>query len=249
MTTVVQSAIESYLVNSNNKRRESRKKVLKNRNKEHLWASDVGGCHRAAFLRINGGAETVLPDARLLNYMKFGVVIEDETAASLVATYDNVETQLALKNDIWSGRPDFVIDHGTNNPIVIEHKVTGEKGWWRKELPRVKHLGQLGLYGYLYEQLFGIEPRLILFYRGWGHYAELECFLNENSITVTGIVDNEAYLQEIDYAVLKEIALLEEEYKANENGAELPKKLRYKKDGCTFFGKPSCRMYYHCFDK
>lgn len=246
---IVKSAIRQHLLDSNEKRRETRRKIVEDRDgDEKLWASDVGGCHRASILRVRGEVQTILPDSRLLDYMRIGVALEDETGKALEDIYgDDVDAQFVLKNDIWSGRPDFVLYHGTNHPILVEHKVTGEKGWWDHDLPRHKHLGQISLYGYLYEQQFGIEPRLILFYRGWGHYAELELFINQRTITVTGFIDDKAYLNEIKYPVLDEIKTLEEAYKNRQT--DLPKKLRYKKDGCTFAGKPSCNMYYHCYDK
>ena len=251
--SVIQSAIDQWLIERN----EAIKVTRANREDQtpHLWPSDMRSCKRKIALRLRGEKSTVDFEARSLNYMRSGEVMEDETGLALISHYGepNVDLQHALKWGVWSGKPDFILyhKHKTEQPIIVEHKATGEKSFWNESLPRWGHVGQLALYNYLYQKLYKVEPRLILYYRGWGRYAELELDIGEKNVTIHGYIDGVADLQVMEYNVKAEIDELEKMYQnvTTDENHPLPDKLRYKKDGCTFFGRPSCPMYYHCYAK
>jgi hypothetical protein len=213
--------------------------------KPKLWASDVGNCARRSALRIQGFKSTVPFEPQSLDYMRIGVILEDETGAALRSKFgDAVIEQMRLSDDNWSGKPDFVLHHGTDNPIIIEHKVTGEKAWYQDGvLPRQPHIGQLVLYWKLYQEKYDIVPKILLFYRAWGHYAEFEILPEPGGVSVVGYVDGVADYRQLKYDPLGEIELLEGYYKSG----ELPDRLKRKAHGCTFMGKPSCPMYHHCY--
>lgn len=246
MDTIVKSAMRQH--RRNEEKRNNEERAARPAGKQRLWASDVGKCSRKAMMRLQGYESTIPFEDTSLDYMRVGVILEDDTTESLEGVYEDVESQLVLKTDCWSGRPDFAIGHGTDSPILIEHKVTGEKSWWNNYIPRKEHIGQVVLYGYTYEQLFGIKPKTLLFYRGWGHYAEYEITITDDKkILATGVMDDVPDIRQIDFDVMDSIHDLENWYESIKNDDTLPPKLRYKSHGCTFFGKPSCSMYHHCF--
>ncbi len=161
---MVRDAIETYLTTQPQR---------KDRPNE-LYVSELG-YHPNKFMRrvLHGETETfALP---ILDVMQQGSTLEDDTAAALRYVHPNVLTQFPLHNDIWSGYADIVIGHGTNEVTIIEHKCTGEKWFdFKESLPRSNHVCQLWLYGWLYEQMFGIQPKLILYYKSWGAFAEFQ---------------------------------------------------------------------------
>lgn len=212
-----------------------------------LWGSDLGYCPRKAMLRVLGYPATIefSTDAKLK--MRAGVVWEDETIAALLDLYGDQRliTQFVLSTPVWSCKVDAVLDHHTDRPVLIEHKAVGDKWWnYKSSLPKPEHIAQLWLYGELYRELYDIPPRLILFYRSWGHYAEfaLGSADSPTGLRVEGEIDGIAYTRTLDLPLAERRASLERSYASG----QLPDRLANREDGCTFRGAPSCAMYYHC---
>lgn len=157
-----------------------------------LWVSDLGNHPAKAMARIlNGEQEEFTVEVK--EKMQFGNVLEADTAAMLAHNLSSpMIAQFPLYNNIWSGYADLVIDHLSDRVTILEHKVTGDKWWdYKGSLPRAAHVCQLWLYGRLYEENYGIRPRLILYYRAFGHYAELELSEERHRIVAEGIIDGE----------------------------------------------------------
>lgn len=213
---------------------------------KHLWASDVGKCPRKAIIRLSDLAEASPVETRMLQYMQIGLVLEDDTRLALEHEFgDRLDCQLSLRNDVWSGKPDFVIGHGTNDVTIIEHKVTGENAWSNKALPRTEHVGQLLLYKYLYKKIYNVDPKCYLYYRAWGHYAEFEITRDSEGLLASGEVDGVADIFRLKDTAMQSIQELEDYFYSD----ELPPVLKRKNDGCTFMGKPSCPYYDYCWGR
>lgn len=246
--SIVYTAYDLYL-------RDKRKNQNAEYNRKHakptapsLWPTDLGKCHRAAILRVTGTRGDDTFSTRSLDYMNAGTIYEDETANVLRHMYGNrLQDQVELKYLMWSGKADFGIDIGTETPILIEHKVTSEKNWdsdSNTELPKHEHIGQILTYRWLYERLYGVTPRTILFYKAWGNFAEFELLVQENSIQIVSMVNGIGTVKKYEYDVEKEI---EDLMLAYNNTNELPDRLDKKYKGCTFAGKPSCQFYNKCW--
>lgn len=203
-------------------------------------------------LRVNQYKPTLEFPLVAKEAMHNGVVYEGDTGAALTMEYGSrITEQLYLGNRRWSCKADFVLDHGTQSPVIIEHKAVGDK-WWNYDgkLPDTKHVTQLVLYKELYEEMFKVTPRLILYYRAWGHWAELELNLlpvgddGIQRIEVTGMMDDEEFSKLVAIDPVASMKILEDHYEHNHIPAPYP----HKVDGeCTFKGKPSCPMYGHCW--
>lgn len=139
-----------------------------------LYVSDMGYHPYKAMARILRG-ETAEFDADTRIKMQYGNAFEAETERALQFAHANVLTQFPLWDDKWSGYADFVIGHGEDGrqPMIIEHKATGDKWFdYKNSLPRAAHICQLWMYGWLYEQMYGVHPYLVLYYVAWGSFAE-----------------------------------------------------------------------------
>lgn len=211
--------------------------------KQRLWGSEMCYCPRKAVMRVQGFKPTIEFDTESLIRMRGGVVWEDETIGALQKQYgDAVSTQFRLDTDTWSCKIDALLDHGTLAPTVIEHKAVGDK-WWNYEnnLPQIAHVGQLWLYGELYTEIYGVRPTLILFYRSWSNWAEL--VIDPINLTYDGQMSGKPYSGKVN-ADFRSIRKTLEEYYAQ---TALAPTLVNREQGCTFRGKPSCSMYYHCY--
>lgn len=215
--------------------------------KGNLWSSDTGNCHRKAILRVTGTSGSDFFNDKSLGYMNTGVITEDETALALKYVYgDRLETQVELKYNMWSGKVDFGIDVGRENPILIEHKTTSEKAFdtdSKTELPKHPHIGQTISYYWMYERIYGVKPKMLIFYKAWGNFAEFELIPDGDNIqilsNVNGVLDAVVY----KYNVEAEINELMQWY----DSTELPPRLDKQYKGCTFLGKPSCQFYNTCW--
>lgn len=225
--------------------------------KSNIWASEIGSpCKRKVMLRITGVSGTDRFTDKGLEYMRSGVVMEDDTATALAEIYgdrlyndpeDESDGQLKLKYEMLSGKPDFTIDHETESAILIEHKVTSERHWntdSKSDLPRHNHLGQAVCYMFMYERKYGITPKVLLYYRSFGNFAEYEITRNEDGTltllsNINGVIDVESYSHDF-YAEIRELMSLYE-------SGEIPEKLDKKYKGCEFAGRPSCKFYNHCW--
>lgn len=216
--------------------------------KGSLWPTDLAKCHRAAILRVTGvGREDYFATSGL-DYMNTGIITEDETLEALKHVYgDSLTNQVELKYNMWSGKADFGIDIGGDAPIIIEHKTTSEKNFdsdQKTALPKREHIGQAESYRWMYERIYGVKPRIILFYKAWGNFAEFELIPDGKSIiiisNINGILDTVVY----EYDVEAEINELMKWY----DSQELPPKQEKKYKHCTFMNKPSCPFYKNCWE-
>lgn len=141
---------------------------------DDLYVSEFGQHPYKAMARVLQGEQTKF-DTKTLEKMENGTAFENDTMQKLSLAIPNVRTQFPLYDAIWSGYADAVIGHGTVDVTIVEHKATGDKWWdYKGGLVRSTHVCQLWLYGQLYQDMFGITPTLILYYRAWDHHAEFK---------------------------------------------------------------------------
>ena len=176
-TINIRQAEEFYLMN-----RPKRKK------RTELYVSDLGN-HPWKFMnRVIHQAETDFP-INVLDIMEQGSVLEAQVITALQRSHANVMTQFPLHNDIWSGYADIVIGHGTDDVLIADIKHTSNAWFdYKSSLPRAAHICQIWMYGYLYREMFGVTPKLKLYYKAWGQYAELDVIVSETSATATGYI-------------------------------------------------------------
>lgn len=157
--------------------------VPQRRDDGYLWGSEIGYHPAKVMERILKGIRPTFP-LDTLSAMEDGVMYEANTAGRVMRFYNGtVHTNFPLFNQHWSCYADLVLDHGSFNPVIVEHKATDSKNWGRvyaddpgSAYAPVKstHLAQLWLYGQLYEEMFGVKPALVLVYRAWRHLCEVE---------------------------------------------------------------------------
>jgi hypothetical protein len=179
---LVRQAIETYFTDNKTERKPHKE----------LWVSDLGMHPYRAMNRLLNGVTDPL-DIPTLEKMQCGSVFEDATLEALRFAYPGALTQFPLYNNIWSGYADAVLWHGlpSTQPVIIEHKGTSAEWWdYKESLPRSTHVCQLWLYGQLYEEMYGIKPRLILYYRSWKYFAEFEIKEARVGIAAAGIISN-----------------------------------------------------------
>ncbi len=243
MNTIIRSALINRLQQERDYRSSS---------KPRLWASEAGGCARKAMLRIQGFQPTREFPIEAKEAMQNGVMFEADTEDALRLTYNGrLSTQVYLVNDQWSCKADFILDIGSAHPTIIEHKAQGEKWWnFQGSIPKHEHLVQILLYRHLYQEKYGVTPKLILFYRSWGHYAELEITTFDDyvdgvmRVQALGEMDGEPYHKVVALDPEQLRHHLEHLYTEN----ILPERFPTKQEGlCTFKGRPSCPMYGHCW--
>jgi hypothetical protein len=211
-----------------------------------LHPSACGGCPRKALLHARKTLATA-PDAVARERMRLGTVYEADTAATLRAALgDRLTEQVALQTDVWDGTCDFVVDHGTAAPVLIEHKAQGEKWWdYRASLPRAEHLVQLGLYVLLYAQVFGTRPQAVLYYASWGQWAEFAVTVADTHIQAQGVVAGQPRERTEPVALADRMAELAQHVVA---GTLPPVLASWEQEGhCTRRGQPWCGFYHTCF--
>lgn len=223
--------------------------------KPRLYPSEAGGCSRQTILRINGAKQKKYP-IQAMWAMEDGKAYEDSSLKLLQQHFgtDNVIDQLALQNDYWSGKADFVINHKTENVVIVEHKATGQKWWdYQDKLPEKKHVIQLALYKQMYFDKFGFYPELRLFYRGWQSWAEFLIIPTETTILVEGKLtkDKKGVIERsLELPINLEAVVGKLQYHYSRN--ILPKRPAEDKQnecGCTFKGEKSCPFYDNCWPK
>jgi hypothetical protein len=167
-----------------------------------LWVSDLGYHPAKAMNRILNGKRDEFP-LGTLDVMEDGNMYEANTAHRIMRFYPgSIHTNMPLWNDVWSGYADMVLNHGTDSPVIVEHKATDGAYWAKardddpgKSYAPVKstHVCQLWLYGELYRETYGVQPKLILFYRAWKHYCEVEVKPSEAGVLVQGEMDRKPF--------------------------------------------------------
>jgi len=224
-----------------------------------LYPSDAGSCGRKVMLRVMGATSSPFP-LIAKQAMDNGNAYEDSTLKLLQKKFgeDGIATQVEFKTEYWSGKADFIIGHLSENPIIIEHKATGDKWFdYKESLPQSKHVMQLAMYYHLYLKLYGIKPTLVLYYRAWSQWAEFVLTVDEETnvswegvvgIMSGGEIDEKTRSAQNVLNINKEVKVLERYYRLG----SLPRRVKEvdREDaGCTFKGKPSCQYYAHCWPK
>ena len=239
------------------------------RSSSHLYVSSFGRCVREVMLK----AANIPYDEgwqfppRVRDVMSLGNAYEDDTAKHIkkLVGEGNFSTQDRLRNDIWSGKKDYDIKgigpdpvtgepRPLERPIIVEHKATGDKWWdYNASLPKREHVAQTWLYGELYHELHGVRPRLILFYRSWGHKAEFDITYDAvtSTVGVKGTIDgkqvNRSFLENYPGRRM----LFESAFKMVKSGRPVfpppPPGSPCDACGCTFKGAPSCSFYKTCW--
>ena len=215
-----------------------------------ISCSSFGRCIRSVMLGL-AGYET--PDgfnAHIREVMSLGVVYEDATARVLAEKYGkSLQMQVPLRNDIWSGKLDFLITEDKSIPVIVEHKATGDKFFdFGLELPKWEHVCQSWLYAKLYKELYHVAPKILLFYRGWSSWAELELIEGDPAGYAEGMVNGQKVRRPVALETLpKRRAEFEAAYKALPSVPEIPCSSPCSAFGCTFRDSPSCRYYEMCW--
>jgi hypothetical protein len=202
-----------------------------------LWVSDLGRHPRGAMNRVLHG-EMMAFDEATKEKMNLGNAYEAELVERLSYSFTGTHKQFPLFNGIWSGYADFVIGHGTDRPIIVECKSTDNK-WWdtmkpvgdykaekftqKASIVRASYVTQLLQYGFLYQEMFKIAPKLILYIRSWGKYIECEVALSEpakatSQVAVCGWKDGEKFNSVVPVAPI----LLRQEIERWFNAQQLP---------------------------
>lgn len=217
---------------------------------KRMWPSMAFGCLRRTVLQLEGYQSTIDTAPNVLQAMRYGVLYEDDIVAAVRAQLgaERVTTQLRLSDEYWSGKADLVLDHGTPDVTIVECKAVNSKWWnYNDSLPKVEHVGQLCLYGRLYVKEYGgVMPRLILFYRSWSDHAEYTIEPHGDTVIVHGTNNGEPVRKVLALNVRARREAAEWHFN---NRQPLPARLTNKEDGCTFRGRPSCPMYYHCWQE
>lgn len=242
--TIVEEARKQFLLNQNKENKQFREK---NKSKPSLWPSSLLSCKRKTAHNLIGTESTLDFSYESLSYMDNGNIAEDATARALEYVY-NAKQNVPLKNDIWSGKADFIINFGEKNPIIVEHKATGDNNFKKTTtLPKRPHVAQLALYGHLYEELYHVKPKLILYYWAWHSFAEFELNVERTRINAIGVINNNFVTRNLRIDIKREIEDLEKVYRDVQKGLPLPDRLTNKSAGCTYKGNPSCQYYYSCW--
>jgi hypothetical protein len=238
--------------------------------KFRLWPSEIGRCPRAVAFRLLKFEQTHPLGPLVRMSMSNGVVLEDATFDLLKKDYPDVKggkEQVRVQTDKWSGKVDFVITW-PDAVVLVEHKATNPRWWdYNGELPKRDHVFQLVLYGMLWEELFGKQPELILFYRGWNTLAEFGVFPSGDDLVLVGKIGKigERYASRSS-RILNEVPArrktLERVYRdiALEEKGGIPSlqmveswypeyDARKPKGPCLFRGKPGCPYFGHCWSK
>lgn len=197
MNHLVHVALVDYLVH---------KQSLERKPHRELYVSDLGQHPYKAMSRIMGIERPGFDDETLVK-MQSGNALEDDTIQALQWAYGKVSTQVPLFNEYWSGYADAVLNHLSNEAVIIEHKAVGDQWFdYKESLPRSSHVCQTWLYQQIYNERFGIYPRAIIYYRAWGQWAEFEITENADGTPLaTGFVKKDKSLAA---AVSRKIACL-----------------------------------------
>lgn len=149
-------------------------------NKHRLHISDLGGCPRAAYLRLLGHEPRPWDDYTI-EVMQAGNVWEDQNLLAIAHHYGTeaiIRTQTILGNGIWVGSDDYELANLNGVNYVIEHKNTSDANFrYGNRLPYDFHIYQVMGYAYLLHQTKPIQDwQARLYYHGRGNWAEFEVY-------------------------------------------------------------------------
>jgi len=222
------------------------RKPYKSRRAPHLWPSSLGRCPRAAMLRVKGVTPTGEFPPTIRSVMELGVRYEDSTYSYLQSAYGGqVKQSVPLRTKIWSGKIDFLVTL-PQGVYIVEHKAVGDKWWdYQQSLPKAEHICQACLYRHLYEQIHGIIPTVILYYRAWSSWAEFTLAEYEDGVRCTGKINGEEVSRWRWVSPTK--LRLELEHLFETGTIPDPPNQPSVEQGCLFQGKPSCIYYGICY--
>jgi len=244
MTTLIRSAILEHYTKPRPEYKGSGK----------ISCSSFGRCMRSVMMDL-AGVET--PNyagfpSHIREVMDYGTAYEDVSFKLLKEKYGSaITTQQRVGDAIWSGKLDFLIKLPGEQPIIGEHKSTGNKYFdYNLEFPKWEHVCQAWLYGQLYEAQFHVKPRVIIYYIAWTSWAEFELFDNSDSGHgyALGEVDGATVRRPVALEILPaRRAAFEAAYKALPAIPEIPCNSPCDAYGCLFRGEKSCRFFDICW--
>ncbi len=256
ITPIVGKIHEEYLLEQQRLNNEARKD---RQSSGKLWPTDMfTKCDRKIYYHMVGTKSSNEHGFPTLDYFDGGNLAEAKTERALLHFANkrlsfidgleqySVERSVRISNDMWSGEIDFVIK-SKDRIILVEHKATSDSKFKNLDLPQLKHLGQLCLYGKLWFEKYGVMPELRIFYSGWGGFAEYVVSPNSKTIISEGFIKGKYHKKTRRKSVKHEIDRLEQLYVDIKQNNLIPLMLEKKHNGCEFMGNPSCSYYNLCW--
>jgi len=184
-----------------------------------LFVSSLGMCVRKAYLdafRVRTGNKVTNPfDDYVIEVMRMGTELELNSQETFRWIFkDNLHEQVSVRNDIWSGRIDFVVETCEDFPsgVIIEHKGTAPWNFHAKRLPYKHHVLSALAYQKLYYETHGGMLPVVLYYRCWNNFAQFEVFETDDGIGYEGQVNRRIRSGSLDTTLPAEMSLYEEHW-------------------------------------
>ena len=205
----IRNAVIEHIQTCHEKGNQARGDEL-GREEPRLSVSQIGHCPRLAIfeaVRYHPDhplhVEPTHPfDAYVLEIMEAGNVWEHQTGRALAHRYEDAvhwrkdDDALRVKNGLWSGHIDFLIDECDDFPggAIIEHKATNPVNFRAKDrLPYPFHCMQVLTYRRLLQQKLGMDYIIptYLYYRSWANWAEIQVWEYEDCIEWEGEINRQ----------------------------------------------------------
>lgn len=217
-----------------------------------VHVSELGSCPRKPFLRLASVPSGDWIDEYLLEIFFNGNLWEREILKTL-AQY-RPATQVRVSDDVFSGKIDALIQHGTTVPIIVEIKDTADHNFRTKDrLPYMHHCYQVLAYEVLLRKKWDYNGPIqcILYYHGRSQWAEFEIRQEDWGISAVGYKNgDEVEVPFLGAYVNMEMELFREHFDASTtpDRYETPFTERF---ACTKTVKsyvwPSCQYIEHCW--
>ena len=208
----VTNYIETRHVEGNRKRGDELGKL-----EPRIPVSQIGHCPRQAIMEAVRyhpdhplhAEPTHSFDVYVKEIMEAGNVWEHQTGKALAEQFDGVvhwerdDPALRVRNDVWSGHIDFLIEECDHYPAgaIIEHKATNPVNFQRKDrLPYPFHCMQVLMYRRLLQQKLQSDYIIptYLYYRSWSHWAEIQVWEYDDGIEWEGEINGRTKSGEFD---------------------------------------------------
>jgi hypothetical protein len=132
----------------------------------------------------------------LLRIFEMGRMFEDQFYEELLTSIpeDLIVREPRLGNNVWSGKPDFVIapfyDH--NRGAIIDHKTTGQGSfaYTMKRVPRLSDALQVLAYKFFLKGETGEDMPAYLYYRDRTNHAEFEIWETDETVNYFGDIND-----------------------------------------------------------
>jgi len=177
---------------------------------DRLWVSEIGRCIRKPFIRLSGAEDTHPFDAYTLELFHSGNVWESEIRKAFTGRLPGtVVGELAVGNDIWSGRIDLYL---VELNAIIELKDTADHNFKaRDRLPYLSHALQVMAYTKLLQEKWRLDmqPTASLYYHGRGNWAEFDLRQYDEGILFVGDKNNKEATGTLYANIDEEMARLE----------------------------------------